>query len=168
LFTADWILSATTILSKRLLWLVGMVILSFIFLLAVVDILPAWYYSQMGAREFAVTLKKEATQVKPWRTWNVVLLDAESKVSFYLQLSPTIQNYPIKGSHGRQDLASLIRSWPIIKNKLTNTIFITRRLYAPLLQPYFLGYRLVELPSFSLPFGKKQDVDIPIAFIPLS
>jgi 4-amino-4-deoxy-L-arabinose transferase-like glycosyltransferase len=168
LFTADWLLSGVAT-SKSLLGLAAMVILIFILLLTTLDILPAWYYSQVGARQFAVALKKEAIKVKPWNTWNVVMLNAESKVSFYLNLPPAIHNYPIKGSNDKQSVASLVKSWPIIKNKPSNTIFITRRLYVPLLQSYFSGYRLVELsPSSFLPFGKKQDVDIPIAFIPLS
>jgi 4-amino-4-deoxy-L-arabinose transferase-like glycosyltransferase len=169
LFTADWMLSGA-VNAKRRLWSAGLVAASFILLLFMLDVLPAWYYSQVGIGRFAATLKAEASKVKPWGNWNVVMLDAESKLNFYLQLPPTTHNYQIKGStRDLQTAASLVQSWPMIKNKPANTIFVTRKLYLPLLQSYFNGYRIVKLPSQShLPFISKHDTNIPIAFIPLS
>jgi 4-amino-4-deoxy-L-arabinose transferase-like glycosyltransferase len=168
LFTADWILSSASALAKRRLWAAGLVTLSFTLLFIAINILPTWYYSQWGVNRFAMVLKKEANKTQPWGTWNVVLLDAESKLNFYLQLPPTTKNYQIRGSERyTQTTASLLQTWPQLKNKPDNTIFITRKLYLPLLQGLFVGYRKVEIPYQSnLPFVKKHDINVPIAFIP--
>jgi 4-amino-4-deoxy-L-arabinose transferase-like glycosyltransferase len=168
LFTTDWILSNASAVAKRRLWSAGLVIVSFLLLWVALDIIPAWYYSQFGVNRFAVTLKEEAGKIKPWNEWNVVMLDAESKLNFYLQLPPGTQNYHIKGAdRNTQTAESLMSSWPVIANKPANTIFISRKLYAPILQTIFTGYHMVELSSqSSLPFMKKHDAAAPVAFIP--
>lgn len=168
LLTADWILSSASLLARRRLWAAGLAIFSFTVLFLVVDILPTWYYSQWGVNRFAGALKKEANKTKPWATWNVVMLDAESKLNFYLQLPPETKNYHIKGSDRyAQTAATLLAAWPILNEKPANTIFITRKLYAPLLQGWLTDYRKIEIPyQTSLPFAKKRDINVPVAFIP--
>lgn len=165
LLTAEWLLSDAVRDRLRQCWLTLFVGFSLIALFLIVDIAPAWYYSQYGINRFAVVLKKEANKMKPWNEWQIVMLDSESKLNFYLQLPPTTKNYGIKGNERKQQTsASLLNAWPILEHKPANTIFITRKIYGPLLQPYFLGYRKVELVSQS--FLKKHDVNMPIAFIP--
>jgi len=56
---------------------------------------PAWYYAQVGVNNFAAELKDTANQIKPWDSWQVVMLDGESKLGFYLQLPPNTKNYHI-------------------------------------------------------------------------
>jgi len=169
LFTADWILVKNFTFARRQVWSASLVIFSFILLFAAVDVMPAWYYSKFGVNRFADVLKNEASKTKPWDTWNVVMLDAESKLNFYLQLSPNVQKYHIKGTQRNLQTAdTLQKAWPILANKPANTIFITRMLYASALQGYFVGYRTVKLPSQkSWLFMKKHDADAPIAFIPV-
>lgn len=168
LFTADWILSDAYASARRMLWAAALVVFSFTALFLVLDLVPAWYYSQYGVNRFAVLLKDEAVKVKPWSEWNIVMLDAESKLNFYLQLPPGTKNYHIKGTErGMQNEATLTQVWPVLKDKPANTIFISRKLYQPLLQGYFSGYRVVELSAKSaLPFVKKHDINAPVAFIP--
>ncbi len=167
LLTTDWLLSKTTILAKREMWASCLIVISFILLFAAIDVMPTWYYSQFGVNRFAVALKKEASKVKPWDTWHVVLLDAESKLNFYLQLPPDTKQYHIKGDQRRLQSADMLQqAWPILENKPSHTIFISRKLYASALQRYFMGYRKVALPAQkSWPFMKKQDM--PIAYIPM-
>lgn len=165
LFTADWMQSSLLMMKRA--WAASLIVFSFILLFLTLDLLPTWYYSQYGANAFAVKLKTEASKSKPWATWNVVMLDAESKLNFYLQLPPNIKNYQIKGiTRQTQTAETLMQAWPILNNKPENTIFISRKLYAPLLQGFFSGYHLVELSPHSLPFVKKKDMNAPIAFIP--
>lgn len=168
LFTADWILSEQGLQVRRRLWTAALVVFSFFFLFLAIDLLPAWYYSQYGASRFASMLKSEANQIKPWSIWNVVTLDSESKLNFYLQLPPDIKNYAVKSEERNlQTTSSLLQSWPILESKPENTIFITRKQYAPLVQAFFVGYRQVELPTpIRIPFAKKRDMNMPVAFIP--
>lgn len=164
LFTADWILSGVNFRRNNLS--AALVVLSFILLLVIVDVLPAWYYTQFGVNRFSNTLKTEASKVRPWDTWNIIMLDAESKLNFYLQLPPSIKNYNIKGKREEQTVGTLSQVWPVLENKPENTIFISRKLYKPLLQEFFTGYRLIEMPSNSLPLLKHHDTNSPIAYIP--
>lgn len=167
LFTAEWITDAKSSSAQRKLWSTRIMVLSSLLFFAVIDLAPAWYYSRIGAPSFAVALKNQATQIRPWNQWNVVLLDAESKLKFYLHLAPTNKNYQILGyARDLQTDASLLKTWPIIANKPANTIFITRKSYVPMLQKYFSGYRIFELPKSHLPFAKPDDVDVSVAFIP--
>lgn len=164
LFTADWILSAS---ARWRLWSARLVVASFILLFLALDVLPAWYYSQFGVTRFAAVLKTEASKVKPWDNWNIVTLDAESKLNFYLQLPPNAKHYGIHGKREEQTAITLIQAWPVLQDKPDNTIFISRKLYASLLQGYFIGYRMVEIPSQAkFPFFKHHDINAPIAFIP--
>ena len=170
LYTADWILSAQAKASIRKLYATGTVLLSFTLLFLAVDITQGWYYTQVGVDRFAEILKETASQTKPWGTWNVVMLDAESKLNFYLQLPPDTRHMSIKGLRTQQTAASLAERWPILNNKPGNTIFISRKLYAPFLQEFFKNYRMIEAPDLphQLSFLKKHDINAPVAFIPVN
>jgi hypothetical protein len=165
LFTADWMLFDASAWMKRQRSVIVCVAGFFVFLFAALDLLPAWYYSQFGVGHFAARVKEEANQIKPWKTWNIVLLDAESKLNFYLQLPPAVMNYPIT-KRNEQTAATLAKAWPLIINKPDHTIFISRKRYAPLLQPYFSGYHQIELSNTKIFFLKSHDQNAPIAFIP--
>lgn len=167
LFTADWIASGMAAETGRRCYAAGLTIISFILLFLALDVLPAWYYSQVGAGRFAQLLKEEAVSIQPWNQWNIVLLDAESKLNFYLQLTPDAKYYDIKGLRKNQTTASLLTTWPVLTNKPDNTIFITRQLYVPMIESYFEGYQKVKLPTqINLPFLKSHDENAPVAFVP--
>lgn len=163
LMTADWLL--TTSLATRLrAWSSAALISVFALLLIVVDVVPAWYYAETGVNRFASELKGQAEKIRPWQEWRIELLDAESKLNFYLQLPPNTPNLQIKGvSRKAQTEQSLVAAWPILNSKPDKTIFITRLRYANMLKPYFADYDVVTLTS-SL-FKQKTD-DAPIAFVP--
>ncbi len=163
LLTADWILLKTQFFSNKTFW--GIVIIFWAALLMMLDIGPAYYYTQYGAGQFATLLKQEATQTQPWQTWHIVMLDAESKLNFYLSLPPDVPHYGIKGSRRtEQDATRLLQAWPCLTHPQAHTIFVTRQQYVPALQQHLKGYRLVALPSSYLkPIGKPGDQ--PAAFI---
>src|SRR3990167_966624 len=163
LFTADWILSNTAKLKQ---WSAWCIIFSFIFLYSVMIVLPAWYYSKFGAAHFTRTLITEASKMKPWNQWQIVMFDAESKLNFYLQ-SPHIKQFDIHGNRDAQSILTLQKSWPILKNKSKDVIFISRKRYILFLQRFFSEYRVITIPALSLPFISLQDFDAPIAFIPI-
>lgn len=164
LFTADWIANA----SIRKIWAAGVAALFGVLLFLAVDIGQAWYYSRVGMQRFAMEVKTIATSAAPWEAWDVVLLDGESKLQFYLKLPPVAKHYGIQGLRTQQTSQHLAEIWPIIKARPINTIFITRKLYEPLLKPYLVGYKVVEMPAPSYSFLNKKPIDAPIAFIPVS
>lgn len=170
LFTADWILSPHTFLqSSRHRWTAVVLIFSFMILFLGVDTLPALYYSQFGLNRFVFTLKNQAGKIRPWNEWNIVMLDAESKLNFYLQLPPDTKHYEITMNMVRekQTVASLRKAWPILDNKPDKTIFISRKMHASLLQEFFQTYQMIQVstePDFI--YSTKHDVNAPIAFIP--
>jgi len=99
----------------------------------------------------------------------VVMLDAENKLNFYLQLSPHTPHYHINGYERQQQTkASLEKAWPILKNKPLQTIFISRQQYEAQLRNFFTDYRLIKLspPNSYLLAFKHDDPNTPIAFIP--
>ncbi len=156
LFTAEW-------LQSKRAWAAGLVAIALPLLCVVFNFLPVVYYAKKSVNHFAQTLQHEASTIKPWSSWNVVMLDGESKLNFYLGLPPTTKHYHIIGDRFQQTSMSLLVAWPILMNKPANTIFITRKIYAAQLQPYFNGYRIVEAPHTTT-----KEVDTPIAFVPAS
>lgn len=167
LVTADWIASANLpALRQRLAGFVTIISALLIFL--VMDILPAWYYSQYGVERFAVRLQHEASKQHPWSHYQVVMLDAETKLSFYLQLPPTVKNYDVKGRRKDQTEQTLQASWPALQHPAANTIYISRKLYEPILDKKFPLYLKVMLPRRpDLPFVKENNENMPVAYIPI-
>ena len=166
LVTANWILSSRADASRRC-WATATVVFSYLVLFLTLDVLSPLYYAKYGVNRFAWVLKKDAETIKPWNKWNVVMLDAESKLVFYLGLPPNIKNYDVENARDEQTTETLLHSWPILKNKPANTIFVTRKMYAVLLQPYFKGYRMVEAPKENDAFFLgDREVNTPVAFVP--
>lgn len=170
LFIADWILSGTSALAKKKMWSAAVIVISFILLFAIQDLFPQWYYSRYGTGKFAQSLQLEVNKIKPWETWNIVGLDADSKFNFYLQLSPTTVMYHIKGNvrHHHYTEAQLMDAWPILKDKPQNTIYLSRKRYAPLLKNMLPDHREFVMNYSRLPFARNHDVEVPVAFIPVS
>ncbi len=172
LFTADWLLMAAPRFTNTLRCAVWTILLSYILLFITLDLVPAWYYSSCGVQRFASALKEEAGKEKPWDTWHVVMLDAESKLIFYLGLPPStkidgLHKEGVPANREQQTTASLLKAWPILNHKPRHTIFITRKRYVQSLKEFFVGYRLVEMPTkCSFPFMKNHEMNMPVAFIP--
>lgn len=167
LFIADWMLSSEFFIKHRV-GLTNFVICSFISLFLFIDVLPAWYYSQFGVSKLAVSLKNEINKIKPWNQWNIVLLDVDPKLIFYLQLKPITQNFRIKDKNMSIKTVDDVRHvWPILENKLPNTIFISDKRYESILQPFFTRYRLVDVSKQSHSLFANTRMVRPIAFIPV-
>ena len=89
-------------------------------------------------------------------------------MNFYLQLPPSAMKYHIKGIE-RGDLPSAVQmmsEWPLLKNKPDNAIFVSRKLYKPILQEILHDYRLFEIHYPHSRFVKVNAADAPIAYIP--
>lgn len=169
LLTADWILSDQRQSLRKQVWASACVLISFVLLLVTVDFLPAWYYSKAGVSQFAVQLMETAEKQKPWHQWNVVMLDAESKLDFYLQLPPSTQHFGVMGARKEVNADNMKRFWPILFNPMPNTIYVSRRQYASLLKKQLPSYQVVELKNIpKLPFLVSREDNAPIAFIPPS
>jgi hypothetical protein len=103
-----------------------------------------------------------------WDKWKVVMLDGENKLNFYLPLPSDTPEFGIKGPRENQTEAMLSNSWTVLKEKPANTIFITRKIYAPILQSMLPDYKLLELPTHSsFWFLKVDKSEQPVAFIPI-
>jgi len=164
LLTADWMLS---VWSRYSLILEKLVMSMFVIFIAYFVMLQPLYYAYGGVETFAQTVKNTAVEMQPWQQWRVIMLDTETKISFYLQLPPDIENYSVSGKREYQTLASLTQAWPVLQNKPENVIFISRKMYKPLLQPLFQKYQLIEAqPSLGMRLFSMNDKDLPIAFIP--
>lgn len=167
LFTADWLLSSSFVLNKKRAWLACSVVAAFLFTFSTLDILASYYYSTFGIGRYATQLQTEVNKIKPWNQWDVVMLDAESKLDFYLRLPPTIKHLDVMGERYEQTAESLLETWPLLKDLPKNTIFISRKRYEPMLVRYFTEYTIIEMPIKNSLLGKKKpDLDAPIAFVP--
>lgn len=162
LMTADWIRAD----ARRLVWAGRMAVISFIAFVLHFNVLQPLYYSH-GLLAFADKLETQANQIQPWSKWNVVLLDAESKVRFYLQLPPEVKMYQVEGQRENQTTSSLLQAWPVLKNADKNTIFITRKSYESALLPLLKNYKVVEAsPNFGECLLHIENLNVPVAFIP--
>ena len=167
LLTAEWITAAPSLAWRQ--WLATVVlIVTYVILFLGMDVVPAWYYSQVGVEKFAVQLKREAAKQRPWPTWQVVMLDAETKLDFYLQLPPDTRHYSVIGERETLDASTITAAWPILNDKPKNTIFVTREQYVSALLPYFQHYFMFKLeqPTHFL-WQKKAVINAPVAFIPI-
>lgn len=166
LFTAVWLAQCGAAVKRVTTSLI--LTLSVVLWLGVA-ILPAWYGLHYGMPRFANMVQAEATAVQPWKQWQVLLLDADTKVNFYLSLPPTLSNPGVAGDRGQQTSATLLAQFPVLKHLPKDTIVITRETYLMALLPYFPGYRVVMLPASPLARWMDTTKDAnPIAFIPLS
>jgi 4-amino-4-deoxy-L-arabinose transferase-like glycosyltransferase len=166
LVTADWILSGAET-ARRYIWAGRVAALFFVMLFLNFGVIQPFYYAQSGLADFANELQTKAEKVKPWSEWQIILLDPESKLRFYLQIPPTLKNYAVTGPRDHQTHEGLLQAWPVLKNKPKNVIFITRSVYVPLLQQDFADYEMISVPeSWVGKMHKKQGADEPVAFIP--
>lgn len=164
LLTADWIIGRGDRLvaqAKRL------IMISFVVLVANFIVLQPLYYAKGGAQGFAATLKQTLGQTQ---SWDFVLLDAESKLNFYLQLPPAVKTYDIGGERHQQTDASLMARWAVIKTYPKNTIFISRKQYEPFLTALLKDdYQLIEgQPNLGGRLLNMSEANLPIAYIPKS
>lgn len=167
LMTADWILAAADSTAKRNIWAGRVAAIFFALMFLNFDVVQPLYYSQGGMNVFAAQLKGVVGDDKPLSEWNFVMLDPESKVRFYLQLPPTMKDYSITGVNRKdQTQASLLKAWPILKEKKSDVIYITRRSYEPFLRNILPGYKVVEAP---LTLGERvlqiENPNAPVAFV---
>jgi 4-amino-4-deoxy-L-arabinose transferase-like glycosyltransferase len=169
LMTADWICAVSTVNVLRQRLAACCVILSTVLIFLAMDAVPAWYYANCGVARFATSLKREAEKQKPWQQWHVVMLDAETKLNFYLGLPPDTKNYDTKGGRSNQTGTSLRQQWPVLTTHDPATIIISRKLYAPVLDKEFPQYLKVTLPAGNCArWQKDSDENMPIAYIPVS
>lgn len=165
LVTADWLQGSKELLRQRLAGICA--VISVVLIFVGMDVLPAIYYSNCGIERFSIALKREVEKKKTWDPSQVVMLDAESKLSFYLQLPPQTQYLKVDGKREAQTAATLQQSWPMLKNHLPNVIVISRKLYAPILDQAFPEYTKVTVPHKQcLPFITGEEANEAVAYIP--
>lgn len=167
LMTADWIVSGKLMLQKRNS-LAGMTAVSMLLFLAFAFlVLQPVYYAKGGVKTFKSVLKAEANKIKPWETWRFELLDAESKVNYYLKLSPDIQSQDTEIEREKQTTETLLQDWPVLSSQPRDTIIISRKLHENLLRNILNDYIVVESECTYLELLlKKRDNNLPVAFIP--
>ncbi len=141
LLTADWILAGAETL-KRNQWAGRMAATFFVLFFMSFDVGQWAYYSGGGMTVFAKQLQTRAEQIKPWSQWQFVMLDPESKIRFYLNLSPEVKNYSQPKNTGQP----LLTAWPLLRkaNQQTDTIFITRKQYENELKTILTNYDILE------------------------
>lgn len=161
LFTAEWLAASTNVRLQKTV--AGFIISMSMILWVAVDMVPAWVSQNYGMPYFAKLVEMESAG----QAYSIVLLDAESKVNFYLGLSPTVKNVPVIGDRETQTEKTLRARYPFLAHPDKNTIYVSRQLYLEELLPNFAGYRLVLMPES--PFQRwspSNEDDQPIAFVP--
>ncbi len=179
LITADWILSGKDALQKRNVWAGRTAVISFVLLSLTFLVAQPLYYAHGGLKSFDNIVKTEANKIKPWSEWKIMLLDAETKLTFYMQLSPELQNFDTTEEHITKvedsdvkqheviTQASLLKVWPVLNQQPKDTILITRRQYVPLIGDLLKNYTMVEAaPTYFEEWFKKPNPKQPVAFIP--
>lgn len=164
LLTADWLLDR----GKQAILVGHTVLVSFILLSFNFLVFQPMYYAN-GLKKFAHQVKYTANEIKPWSEWNVVMLDPESKIRFYLQLAPHIKNYPLEGlKRAKPNKQTLLTTWPVLQSPPKNTIFISRKVYAPVLHSILISHRMIQAQASKIQqFLQTNEENMPIAFIPV-
>lgn len=167
LLTADWILAKGDLLTRRSVWAARVCGLFFILLFINFDLVQPLYYSQGSVNHFIAQLKSAASQQKPWEEWKFVMLDPESKIRFYLNLSPDVKNYGVIGDRQKQTKQDLLKAWPMLRKPLPDTIIITRKLYSSPLKEILVHDQMIEAkPGMLQQWLKIDDKNAMVAFIP--
>lgn len=164
LLTADWILSQK---NNVRIWATNTIIVFYIIFFSYNAFLLPWFYKTGGVVNFKEILNKEVSKIHPWSDWNFSLLDAQTKLTFYLKCRPNVKNYGIVGLRRDQTLETVKQTWTPLQSLPKNTIFVTRRLYEPILADIFKDYIVVEAePTFLEKFFDKKDPEAPVAYVP--
>lgn len=173
LMTADWIASVSSTYAKIDRLARYMVLFSFSVLFLIFGVIQPLYYCNGGLRSFASNVHTTASAFQPWSSWNIVFLDALSKLTLYMDPSRPVQMLNPPGGHADdQDRAAytieqLTQAWPILKNPPPHTLFITREIYAAKLAPLLKDYKVVMAPhSLGERLLHENNLDMPVAFIP--
>ncbi len=166
LLTADWIVAGLATL-KRTIWAGRTAIIFYVLFFIVVD-LGGWVFYSGGSFNQIKQQLQEASPAKPLADYNFVILDAESKIRFYLNISPDVKNYPVMGDRDQQTVASLLKMWPFLTtaDAKTDTIYVSRKEYEKPLQAILTRYTMVEAkPSYGERLFKSHPSRV-IVFIP--
>lgn len=170
LMTADWVVASSN--QAKLKLFSAILLLGFSICFISFCVVQPLYYCNGGVRPFAKEVQAQASAIKPWPTWNVVFLDARSKITMYIKPSHPITMLGQPKSITKKDrnsytLDQLVTAWPVILNPPANTIFISRELYLSKLKPYFKNYQVIIEPlSLGERLLPEKETDRAIAFIP--
>lgn len=150
---AQWIIKKPT----RELWLkratVSFAVIFFVFF----GFLLPGYYAGGGLVEFGKDVKEQAQKQAPWKEWQVVMVDVDNKIPFYIQ--------PILPIHYIKEPTELeLYDIP----KANRTIIISRTKHKGLLQFFSNNYRVIEsTPTFGEKLFSKKSKPA-VAFIPIT
>ncbi len=148
LMIADWLCSSSMWAKRCLRWSASIVLVMVCLMLVIVDYLPVWYNQHYGIARFASDIVTMAG--KPLNSENVLMLDAESKLYFYLNLPPTIKNHSLPVD--RNNLSDIEKWRPVLQQHAgENIVVMTRKQYLPYVQPYFQRHRVIDAPVLTFP-----------------
>ncbi|MEK6731605.1 MAG: glycosyltransferase family 39 protein [Pseudomonadota bacterium] len=170
LFTADWIYNHVDAFTKRKKWASYTATSFFIINLIILGILYPLAYSGGGLMPFAKDVRQTATQIKPWKDWTISILDAQSRTFFYLN-SPNLVEF-IDAKENAQEhptRATLLSSFPILKNNPQHHILIIQKSYLPYIQDILPKYTVIEEPLNLLDRRfNADDPSLPVALVPVA
>ncbi|MBA3660297.1 MAG: glycosyltransferase family 39 protein [Gammaproteobacteria bacterium] len=166
LFIAEWILKDGTT-SKLFRMTRALLGISFLFLFIFSIALPTWFYTEYGVSKFSQLLDQAISQKWPNQPIDIVMLDAENKVNFYLRKEDKII-WNERPAYNREHSVGVVLSkhWPQLLAPADHTVYVSRKLYATQLQPYFKNYTMIELPVCHWPVICTKQGNNPIAFVP--
>ncbi|HSW71772.1 MAG TPA: glycosyltransferase family 39 protein, partial [Gammaproteobacteria bacterium] len=166
LLTADW-LDSNPIKGFKKAWSPWLLPFFFGLLLSYFALFQPLFYAEGGHRYFAEKLQSELNSMQTRETWQFVLLDPETKISFYLHLPPQVKFLGVNGDRELQTQNSLLEAWPQLRTKSKRVVFISRKRYKAELLQLLPHYHLLEAQKT---LGERlfhlDDSEAAIAFIP--
>lgn len=166
LVTTDWLVDGPLKGFKKV-WTPWLLPFFFGILFSYFAVFQPLFYAEGGHRYFAEKLQKELASIQTMEPWQFVLLDPETKISFYLHLPPEVKLIGVSGDRELQTSNSLRESWPQLRDKSKNRVFISRKRYVTQLKQLLPHYQLLESQKT---LGERlfhlDDSEAAIAFIP--
>lgn len=166
LMTADWIqANGRAALRYRLAG--GVAITAFVGFFMLFVVIQPYYYKTGSLDAFAAAVRQDAEKRHPWSEWQVVLLDPQSKLRFYLGLRPDTPLHEIGGGdRASMTEAGLRKAWgPVLSDRYARpTLYISRTAWTtPLSKLLGPKYHIVENKHI---WQSQTDTNQAVAFIP--
>lgn len=155
LLTAVWVMQWIATNEKREIWLkrsiAGFALVFFVFF----GFLLPGYYAGGGLSEFGATIRRQAEKHAPWAEWQIVMVDVDNKVPFYVQTVLPIHYIQEKTELELYDIP-----------RATRTIIVSPTKHKGLLQFFSNDYTVIEsTPTFGERLFSKKNKPA-VAFVP--
>lgn len=169
LVVADWVVSGAVRSFRRRSAIFTVAVFYFVTCFSFCVMYPI-AYSGGGIPYFTKQVRQEAIKRMPWGKWQIVMLDAKTKTSFYLK-SPHLIVFmnAIGDIKFKPNRSGLMKSFPLLGKERPDPhrILILRESYLPYLKDILPRYQVILMKrNFGDRLIKRKDPTAPVALIP--